>query len=105
MPRHRDKKAAEGRVLVHCMAGRSRSVTLVIAYLMKHARMRLADAFAVVKARRPIALPNVGFWQQLAAEELRLFGTPSPMPAVYDHLLELRQRLHEPSPQSLSQLC
>lgn len=41
-------------VLVHCMAGVSRSATLVIAYLMRARGMSLETAFAVVKKRRPI---------------------------------------------------
>ena len=41
-------------VLVHCVAGASRSVTFVLAYLMcpKGERLCLKDAFDFVKARR-----------------------------------------------------
>ncbi|KAH9367930.1 hypothetical protein HPB48_008350 [Haemaphysalis longicornis] len=42
-----------GRVLVHCMAGASRSPTLCLAYLMRYHQMRLRDAFRFLKSRRP----------------------------------------------------
>lgn len=71
------------RALVHCIAGRSRSPALVILYLMRCRRMTLADAFAAVKSRRKVILPNVGFWRQLKAEEIRLFGVASQTPVQY----------------------
>ncbi len=43
-------------VLVHCMAGVSRSVALVIAYLIRHSNMSYDDAFAFVKSRRKIVI-------------------------------------------------
>lgn len=63
-----------GRILVHCIAGVSRSATLCIAYLMKHEGMSLRKAYLHVKARRPIAHPNHGFFKQLIDYERRLFG-------------------------------
>uniref|UniRef100_A0A646QF89 protein-serine/threonine phosphatase n=1 Tax=Hemiscolopendra marginata TaxID=943146 RepID=A0A646QF89_9MYRI len=63
-----------GRTLVHCIAGVSRSATLCIAYLMKYEGMSLRKAYLHVKARRPIAHPNHGFFKQLIDYERRLFG-------------------------------
>jgi atypical dual specificity phosphatase len=54
-----------GKVYVHCFAGISRSVTIVIYYLMKHHKMRFSDAFELVKKKRPIACPNFGFLNTL----------------------------------------
>lgn len=54
-------------VLVHCYAGVSRSASVVIAYLMMARGMSLDQAYAHVKARRPIIHPNPGFMQQLAS--------------------------------------
>ncbi|KAF8977564.1 dual specificity phosphatase 12 [Entomortierella lignicola] len=54
-----------GRVLVHCMAGASRSVTIVCAYLMKSKDLPAVDALKAVAAVRPIAEPNDGFVTQL----------------------------------------
>lgn len=66
-----------GRVLVHCVAGISRSASLCIAYLMKYERMTLEQAYRHVKRRRPVIHPNVGFWRQLIDYEKRIFGTTS----------------------------
>jgi len=63
----------QGGVLVHCMAGVSRSVSMVLCFLMLKRDMRLADALRHVKQRRPIACPNDGFARQLAALESELW--------------------------------
>ncbi|KAF9579834.1 dual specificity phosphatase 12 [Lunasporangiospora selenospora] len=53
------------KVLVHCMAGASRSVTIVCAYLMKTKQISTEEAIALVRELRPIADPNNGFRAQL----------------------------------------
>lgn len=79
-----------GRTLVHCVAGVSRSATLCIAYLMKYHRLSLLDAHQWVKTRRPVVRPNAGFWQQLIQYEKKLFGkntvrlVPSPLGLIPD---------------------
>ncbi|XP_041035978.1 dual specificity protein phosphatase 14-like [Carcharodon carcharias] len=79
-----------GRVLVHCVAGVSRSATLCIAYLMKHHKQSLREAHSWVRSRRPVVRPNHGFWRQLIDYEKRLFGkntvrmVPSPVGMVPD---------------------
>jgi len=52
-------------VLVHCRQGVSRSVTVVLAYLIKYQGMSREEALVSVKSQRPQAKPNVGFWKQL----------------------------------------
>eukprot|EP00042_Codosiga_hollandica_P037269 m.291546 g.291546 ORF g.291546 m.291546 type:complete len:90 (-) comp55099_c0_seq3:50-319(-) len=56
---------ARSAVLVHCNAGVSRSVTVVLAYLMRKQGFALDDALALVKDKRPCAQPNSGFLAQL----------------------------------------
>uniref|UniRef100_A0A3B1JEX0 Dual specificity protein phosphatase n=1 Tax=Astyanax mexicanus TaxID=7994 RepID=A0A3B1JEX0_ASTMX len=58
------------KLLVHCVMGRSRSATLVLAYLMIQEKMTLVEAINQVKQRRRI-IPNWGFLKQL--RELDIF--------------------------------
>ncbi|XP_074653648.1 dual specificity protein phosphatase 14-like isoform X2 [Tubulanus polymorphus] len=73
---HQVKKRG-GKTLVHCVAGVSRSASLIIAYLMKYQRMRLRDAYYHVRQRRQCIRPNVGFWKQLIEYEKKVFGQAS----------------------------
>lgn len=52
-------------VLVHCMAGISRSATLIIAYLMWAYGWTFEQARQYVRQRRMIINPNRGFVMQL----------------------------------------
>ncbi|KAM9197928.1 dual specificity protein phosphatase 13B isoform 4-T4 [Dugong dugon] len=61
----------QGRVLVHCAMGVSRSATLVLAFLMICENMTLVEAIKVVQAHRDIC-PNSGFLQQLQVLDNRL---------------------------------
>ncbi|XP_028026466.1 dual specificity protein phosphatase 14 [Bombyx mandarina] len=63
-----------GVVLIHCVAGVSRSVTLCLAYLVKWQKMTLRDAYHYLKIRRPQIRPNTGFFKQLIKFEERLFS-------------------------------
>ena len=56
---------SRGRVLVHCYRGKSRSVTLVAAYLMWRYRITASEALSRIKKRRKLACPNDGFGSQL----------------------------------------
>ncbi|KAJ4722372.1 putative Dual specificity protein phosphatase [Melia azedarach] len=59
-------------VLIHCLAGKSRSVTIVAAYLMKKHGMSLSQALEHVKTKRSQAAPNSGFISQLQELEKSL---------------------------------
>jgi protein-tyrosine phosphatase len=52
-------------VYVHCYAGVSRSVTIVVAYLMNCCKWNLKTALAFVQTKRIVAKPNDGFIEQL----------------------------------------
>lgn len=54
----------KGAVLVHCGAGRSRSASVVIAYLV-WCGMSIPEAEALVKYRRSAACPYSGFIEEI----------------------------------------
>lgn len=60
----------EGNVLIHCLAGMSRSVTVAVAYIMTATNLNWKDALKVVRAGRAVANPNVGFQTQLQEFEM-----------------------------------
>lgn len=63
------------RVLVHCVAGISRSATISIAYTMKHLNMTVDKAYDYVKQKRPEISPNLGFMGQLLEYQNGLKGS------------------------------
>ncbi|XP_074028664.1 mitogen-activated protein kinase phosphatase 3 isoform X1 [Leptinotarsa decemlineata] len=72
-------------VLVHCLAGVSRSVTVTVAYLMSKYSLNLNDAFNVVRSRKSNIAPNFHFLQQLYnfERELKLdVSSQSPLPLM-----------------------
>lgn len=70
-------------VLVHCTMGMSRSCSIVLAYLVKHQGMTLAQAFVHVKERRPVTSPNPGFMAQLVDFERKIRGVATIDPVRY----------------------
>jgi protein-tyrosine phosphatase len=65
------------RVLVHCHAGMSRSVTVILAYLMKFGNHTLDSAYEHVKQIKPDISPNFSFMGQLLEYECTLRPSPS----------------------------
>lgn len=60
-----DARRTNGRILVHCAMGISRSATIVIAYLMSRYNMNLRAAYDYVRSKRPIIAPNSLFLKLL----------------------------------------
>lgn len=58
-------RVRNGRILVHCNAGVSRSASVCIAYLMVIQNMSFDLAYNLVKSKRECIQPNTGFKKQL----------------------------------------
>jgi protein-tyrosine phosphatase len=54
-----------GKVYIHCMCGVSRSVSILLAYLMTNTTNSLESILNDVRSIRPIANPNKAFMKQL----------------------------------------
>lgn len=67
-----EARSKNSAVLVHCLAGVSRSVTVTLAYLMHTRALNLNDAFTLVRDRKPDVSPNFHFMQQLHSFERQL---------------------------------
>ncbi|KAK7358700.1 hypothetical protein VNO77_00638 [Canavalia gladiata] len=65
------------KVLVHCFEGRSRSVTLVLAYLMLRKNHTLSEAWQTLKRVHRRAQPNDGFAKLLLQLDQKLHGKVS----------------------------
>jgi len=67
-----DEISRGGKVLVHCLAGVSRSSSLVMAYLVRYKNFNLMDAYDYVAEKRKIIEPNDAFFYQLTIYERQL---------------------------------
>ncbi|KAK0336313.1 tyrosine protein phosphatase yvh1 [Friedmanniomyces endolithicus] len=54
-----------GGVFVHCVMGKSRSSTVMSAFLMQRHGLTREEALSQIQQARPICEPNEGFWKQL----------------------------------------
>ena len=75
-----------GRVLVHCIQGISRSVSIVMAYIIFTKKFSYDKAFNFVQSKREISYPNFGFSIQLQNFYSRLYEDPSKyryIPKIY----------------------
>ncbi|KAK1118259.1 hypothetical protein K0M31_015302 [Melipona bicolor] len=67
-----EARSSDKGVLVHCLAGVSRSVTITVAYLMHKCSLSLNDAFNLVRSRKSNVAPNFHFMEQLHSFEKEL---------------------------------
>merc|ERR1711962_1014706 len=58
-------KNKNGKILVHCKAGVSRSATICLAYLISNSKKCLNDAYDEIKSKRRVISPNFNFMGQL----------------------------------------
>jgi atypical dual specificity phosphatase len=67
-------RAMGNKVFVHCSAAISRSLTILVGYLMQREGMMLHEALGTVIRLRPTVHPNPGFILQLKKMEIEIFG-------------------------------
>lgn len=72
-----EARAQKCGVLVHCLAGISRSVTVTVAYLMQKLNLSMNDAYDIVKTKKSNISPNFNFMGQLLDFE-RTLGLKRP---------------------------
>jgi len=63
-----------GKVLVHCVAGKSRAPTFIIAYLIGVEKIKLKDGLALLREYVPEVEPNESFMQQLQEYDLEILS-------------------------------
>lgn len=57
-------------IYVHCVHGVSRSVSILIYYLMKHDRMSFDKAYRLILFAKPSISPHINFIKQLKKRDL-----------------------------------
>lgn len=65
---------AKIKILIHCSAGVSRSVSIIIGYYMLYKKMKLNECIQFIKSKKENINPNVGFMKLLIQFETKLFG-------------------------------
>lgn len=61
------------KVLIHCLRGRSRSATILCAFLIKKFGMKLDKILELMKDKREVIAPNTHFCEQLEKYYRRLY--------------------------------
>ncbi|OZC04941.1 dual specificity phosphatase, catalytic domain protein [Onchocerca flexuosa] len=87
-----DAQKKNGKTLIYCAAGISRSSSLCIMSLVLNEGLSLREAYYDVLDKRPFISPNVAFWRQMIEYECKergkstvelLRGMARPIPDVY----------------------
>lgn len=77
------RRTPNSRIFVHCKAGKSRSVTIVLAHLMRAEHKDLKQTYDDVRSRRSGIEPNLNFIQKLREIELSVVGYNSDLASLY----------------------
>lgn len=70
-----------GKILIHCNSGISRSSTISIIYLMAAYKLSLTDAYNKLKSIRACIKPNNGFWNILKKVKINYVESSEHLPS------------------------
>jgi atypical dual specificity phosphatase len=56
---HKILKNKKNKLFIHCLVGRSRSVTILIAYLIKYHKINLDESLKLIKSKREYINPSL----------------------------------------------
>jgi len=88
----KDALAQNGRVLVHCLQGISRSPTIVCAYLIATRFITAKQAIKLVQSKRKVVDPNTGFREQLQKYESQIHMAKNSEETVVASIVEDKHR-------------
>lgn len=87
------ESAKPGNVLVHCAQGVSRSVTIIVAYLMQKHQLKVAQAMHAVRRKKDDVEPNHSFIRQLKVYEAMGYKVDVNRGIYVDLLNDLNERI------------
>ena len=96
-------KKHQGSILVHCAHGVSRSVSIIMAYLMKNYNLSYKQAFYAIKRKKDDIEPNAGFISQIELYEAMNFTVDKSSNLYKSFIVDLYLQL-DPSGGSVRQL-
>lgn len=96
-------KKHEGSILVHCAQGISRSVAIIIVYLMKSYKLNYQQALHAIKRKKNDVEPNEGFIKQIEIFEKMKFKLDKSNDDYKQFIIDLNLKL-DPSGQSLREV-
>ena len=83
-----------GRVLVHCYAGMSRSVSAIISYLISVFNLDFQTSLTIMKENHRLCFPNPGFGKQLEIWKQESIAKWKPTPAYVYHRDKIMEISH-----------
>ena len=85
---------SKGKILIHCMAGLSRSTTCVLVYLIKKNKLTYKEGLEFIKKSRKNVCPNKGYEEQLIKWEGINLNDNNKKIIEIDSNIEIKEKLN-----------